>query len=269
MKTVAEILKETGLSDEQITALDKKVVDGFTSVISTASQAQEAAELARRAQAEEYDTKIAPALDNWANQKAAQDTKLAAYEAALKGAAEGGFKVPDILKTPTPTPARAEDGKFVPGQTGSPQFVTKQDAFAAISTSQWAITEYMRLHNGAPPPDDLEILNAESVAQRMPFKEYVAKKYDFAGKREAIKQAEQKKHDDAIAAAAVAENDKKWSERMGSNPNIRQAETSRFSAIDKAVKAGERPDPLKMNREERHNTTRQFIQKEIATSSVQ
>src|SRR4051794_30252905 len=62
-------------------------------------------------------------------------------------------------------------------------------------------------------------------------------------RKEAAKKAEeQKKHDDAIRAETLAASNKEWSEKVGNNPNIRQAEVSRFSNLEKAVKAGERPD---------------------------
>src|SRR6266849_8460359 len=108
--TVEEILKQTGLSDEQIKALDPKVTTSFTTILSTAQQAQDKAELAQRATNEKFENEISPALDAWANDKAAQDAKIAAYEAALKAAAEGGFKIPEILTKPTATVTRATDG---------------------------------------------------------------------------------------------------------------------------------------------------------------
>src|SRR6266478_2910526 len=122
MKTVAEILKETGMTDEQIAALDAKVTTGLTTILSTAQQAQDKAELAQRATNEKFENEISPALDAWANDKAALSARMAAYDAALKAAEEGGFKIPDILKAPitaAAVPPRTADGKFVAGPTGS------------------------------------------------------------------------------------------------------------------------------------------------------
>jgi hypothetical protein len=272
MKTTAEILKETGFTDEQIKALDAKAIAAFDGVITSANQTLEQAELAKRAQAQQYDSEIAPALDKWANDKAAYDAKIAAYEAALKSATEGGFKIPDILTAKPaadPAAARGADGKFVPGPTGSPQYMTKEEGYKAVTTAQWVISEYMRLNNGAPPPDDLETLNSEAVSQRMGLRDYVAKKYDFAAKREAIKAAEQKKHDDAIRAEVAAAKDKEWGEKIGSNPDVRRVEVSKFSEISKAVKAGSRPDPLALSERERDAATRAAIQKEVTTQTVQ
>jgi hypothetical protein len=272
MKTVAEVLKETGLTDEQISALDPKLVTGVTTILSTAQQAQEKAELAQRATNEKFETEISPALDAWANDKAALAAKMAAYDAALKAAEEGGFKIPDILKAPIAaavTPPRTADGKFVAGSTGSPEFVQglKNEvgaAFGFVADTTW---KYRTLY-GTEMPDSPTTIIREATAQRLDPAVYAAKKYDFAGKEAAKRAEEQKKHDDAITAAAIAENDKKWAERVGSNPNIRQAEASKFSVLQKAVDAKERPSPLGLTREERHRNTSQAIQKEIAENAT-
>lgn len=269
-KTVAEVLKESGMTDEQIAALDAKALAGFTQILSSASQTLEESERVHRAQEDKFVNEIAPALDTWANEKAAKDSEIAFYKTQLEGAKAGGFIPTTAPGAPTVT-TRAADGKFVAGANqvpGSPQFMTKEDGFRAITNTQWALTEYMRLHNGAPLPDDLETLNSEAVAQHLPFRDYVAKKYDFSGKRDKIKADEQKKHDDAIVATALAENDKKWAEKVGNNPNTRQAEVSRFSDVRKAVKDGTRPDPLTMTAAERAASTRQAIRRDIVDSET-
>lgn len=266
-KTVEEVLRETGLTDEQIKALDPKVVTGVTTLVTSANTALEQAELAQRGVRKTLDEEINPALDKWANDKASYETKLAAYEAALKAAKEGGFQVPDIIGKPA-EPARNADGTFVAGKNpvpGSPELVTsiKREAGAAILSLANLNWKYQTLF-GKPMPDSPSDLIREADAQKLDVISYAAKKYDFQAKEAEIKAAEQKKHDDAIVAAALADNDKKWAEKVGNNPMIRQAEVSRFSTIDKAVKAGERPDPLSMTREQRHTATRQAILKEAS-----
>jgi hypothetical protein len=266
-KTVEEVLRETGMTDEQIKALDPKMMTGLTTFVSSGTQALEAAELAKRAQSEQYENEIAPALDKWANDKAGYDAKMAAYEAALKSAKEGGFQIPEILVPPANPAARAADGKFVAGQNpvpGSPEFVSnlRKEAGQAIGSMLDLTWKYQTLY-GKPMPDSPTVLIAEAQAQRLDPITYAAKKYDFAGKESAIKADEQKKHDDAIRAEAKAEADKVWAEKVGNNPMIRQAEVSKFATLEKAVKANERPDPLTMTREQRHVATRNSIQKEL------
>jgi hypothetical protein len=269
MKTVQDILKESGLTDEQIAQIDAKATEGFTKILSTASQEREQAELAKRAVEQKYDTEIAPALDNWANEKTQKDAEIAFYKTQFEGAKAAGFISADAPGKPV---VRDSGGKFVAGANevpGSPAIVAKltKDVGGAVGSILDLNWKYQSLF-GKPMPDSPTTLIREAEAQRMDPIAYAAKKYDFAAKEAAMKAEEQKKHDDAITAAAIAENDKKWAEKVGNNPNIRQAEVSRFSVLDKAVKDGERPDPLKMTREERHSATRQAINKEMASNTV-
>lgn len=272
-KTVAEIMKEAGMSDEQITALDAKVTAGFTTILSTAQTAQDKAELAQRATNQKFETEISPALDAWANDKAALTAKMAAYDAALKAAEEGGFKIPDILKAPITAQPRTEDGKFVAGPgvvvPGSPEFVKglKDDlggAFAFVADTTW---KYRTLY-GSEMPDSPTAIIREAATQRLDPATYAAKKYDFAGKEAAKKAADAKAHDDAIRKETEEKKDREWAEKVGSNPNIRQAEASGFSTLAKAVDEKQRPSPLGVTREERHRNTSAAIQKEIAANSV-
>ncbi len=269
-KTVAEVLKESGLTDEQIAALDAKVITGVTQVLSTATQTLEQAELAKRAQENQFVNEIAPALDGWANKEANLTAERDYYKSLAEKAKTGGF-VAEVPPFKAAEATRGADGKFVSGANpvpGSPAYVTQREAYQMVASTNWAVTEYMRLHSGQVPPDDLETLNAEAVAQHMPFRAYVEKKYDFSAKREKIKADEQKKHDDAIRLEATEKVNKEWAEKVGNNPNVRIAETSRFSTLEKAVKSGERGDPLKMTPEQRHSATRQAIQKEIAANET-
>jgi len=275
MPTVAEVLKQSGMTDEQIAALDAKAVAGFTTLVSTATQTLEQAELAKRAQAQQYETEIAPALNNWANEKVSYDTKVAAYEAALKSATEGGFVAPEILKNlngATPAPARTADGKFVAGANqvpGSPEFVAnlRNEAGAAIGSMLDLTWKYTSLY-GTPMPDSPTTLIREATAQRMDPVAYAAKKYDFAGKEKAAADERQKKHDDAIRKEASDLKDKEWAEKVGSNPNIRQATESRFSTIAAATKKGERKDTTAMSPEQRREYTRSQIQQEISANET-
>jgi hypothetical protein len=61
----------------------------------------------------------------------------------------------------------------------------------------------------------------------------------------------------------VAENDRQWAER-NANPGLRAAETSQFSQIRKAIDEKKRPDPLMQTKEERHRSTVDMIQRDLA-----
>ncbi len=272
MPTVEETLLSSGWTAEEIKALDAKKLQGFSQIVSTANETLAKAELAQRAQAQTYENEIAPALDKWANDKAAYDTKIAAYDAALKSAKEGGFTVPPILEnTPPPTTARTADGRFVTGANqvpGSPDFVKlKEDiggAFSFAADTQW---KYRTLYGREMPDSPTQIIR-EATAQRMNPVEYAAKKYDFAAKEAQIKADEAKKFEDKIRAEERDKVTKEWTEKTGSNPMVRQAEVSRFSQVAQAVKKGERKDTTLMNPEERRQYTREQIHKEMAANET-
>ena len=143
-KTVAEILKESGLTDEQIAALDAKALTALNGVLTTAEQkeqaakdavtkaeadlvaakaAQDAAELAQRANKEFYDQTIMPSLTGWEDKEKALQSELANakalaafYETQNKAAKDGGFIAADAPAFTPPVaanPARDASGKFV------------------------------------------------------------------------------------------------------------------------------------------------------------
>lgn len=269
MPTVAEVLKASGMTDEQIAALDAKAVAGFTQLVTSATTTLEQAENAKRIQAEVYTNEIAPKLDAWAIESANIKAQLAFYKTQAEEAKAGGFLPADAPGAPTA--ARAADGTFVANKNevpGSPSFQKLQDdiggAFAFVADTTW---KYRTLF-GQEMPDSPTIIIREAAAQRMSPADYAAKKYDFAGKEKAAADERQKKHDDAIRAEAVAETTKKFAEQGGSNPNIRQATESRFSTIQKAVQKGERKDTTTMSPEQRRDYTRQQIHNEIATNET-
>lgn len=265
MPTVQEVLKATGLTDDEIKALNPKLVEGVTTLVSSAQQEREAAELAKRSVEQTLANDINPALDKWANDKAAQASENAALRAALNAAKEGGFNMPEFLNNEKP---KGPDGKFVAGSNevpGSPKFVENLRNEAAVAVS--SIMDLNWRHQtlfGKPMPDSPTTLIREAAAQRLDPITYASKKYDFAGRETTIKAEEQKKHDDAIRAEAKAESDKAWAEKVGSNPNIRPAQASEFSKIEKAVKAGERKDPTMMSRDERHRQTQKAIMQDVS-----
>ena len=99
MPSVEEVLRQSGLSDEQIKALDAKIISGFTGVLSAAesdrqaaAQARESAEIAKRSNEKFYDETIAPSLNNWATEKANLEAQAAFYRTQNEVARAGGFQ---------------------------------------------------------------------------------------------------------------------------------------------------------------------------------
>lgn len=283
-KTVAEILKESGLTDEQITAIDAKALEGLTRVVTSANESQEKAELALRAQREEYDKNIAPALANWADRDTAISTKAAAYETWINKVKESGYLPKEILdamptfgtpSNPNPNPGtRDTSGRFVAGANpvpGSPGVVEIEKklrdelggAFAFAADTQH---RYRTLY-GQEMPDLPTALIREASQNRMSPMEWAAKKYNFAGKEQERVAAAEKAKIDAAVKDAVAAKDKEWAEKVGNNPNVRIPTESQFSSVSKAVAEGKRQDPLKMTPEQRKANTHANIQKEFAEKS--
>lgn len=279
MPSVEEILKASGLSVEEIKALDAKVLTGVTQVLTTANAAEqsaiaerEKAELAQRATNQKWADEISPALDSWANDKASLEARELYYKTLAEKAKEGGF-LPgnEPFKPPSPE-GRDASGKFVANQNpvpGSPQFVDGLrnelgTAFSFATDVQW---KYQTLF-GKMIPDSPTQLIREAVAQHLPPMEYAAKKYGFAEKEASIQKETHDKEIAQVRAEAIAETDKKWAERTGGNPDVRRAEVSRFSEINKAVKEGTRPDPLKMTEKDRDASTTRAIRQEIAVQQT-
>jgi hypothetical protein len=152
---------------------------------------------------------------------------------------------------------------------GSPDFKAFSSqvgqAIGNLADLQW---KYRTLY-GSEMPESPTKLAEEATAQRMSILDYAAKKYNFAAKEQELNTKKQQERDDKIRADAVAERDKHWAEKGGNNPMVRQAESSKFTEVNKAVAAGQRPDPLSMNKEQRHAATSAAIQKELATNQVQ
>lgn len=267
MPTVAEVLKQAGLDDTQIAALDAKAMAGFTSLLSTAETERQQAELAQRAANQMFEEQITPALNAWGNKEATLSAERDYYKTLAEKAKDGGF----VAEVPPFQPAqvRGPGGQFVangnqvPGSPSFQDFENRAGAAIGILTDlQW---KYQSLY-GKVMPDAPTALLAEATSQRMPLADWAAKKYDFAGKQAAIQKETADKERDAIRKEAVEERDKFWAERTGSNPNIRQGQASQFADVRKAVAEGKREDPLKLSREQRHAATAAQIRQDIAAT---
>jgi hypothetical protein len=278
--TVAEILKQSGMSDAEIAALDARVLTAATTVISTAAQLEaqakidrDAAELADRNQRALYSEKIAPALNEWGADKANLEAERDFYRTQAQSAKTNGFIAKDAPGYVAPANGdanRGSDGKYVPnagGVPGSPAFMTRAEGLSAVNLATWAVTEHQRLH-GAPLPDDVETLDREATAQRMPFRDYVSKKYGFDAKKQEIATARENAKIESVVAERLKENDRKWAEKVGSNPNVAAGTPSQFTQLKAGVDSKQIKDPLMMNKQERHAQTSQLINREIADNAA-
>jgi len=285
MATVAQILKDSGFTDEQIAGMEPKAITAFTSVLTEADKqraeakaARDAAELAKRSNIDFYDTQIAPSLVAWEeekqrieNERATAAAQAAFYRTQNEQARASGFIPADA---PGYQQSRDNQGRYVsgaPGSTpGSPTFNVNEFAakagagLAQISDIDW---KYRSLFDGKPMPVSPSELIRQADARRLDPMTYANQAFGFDKREQELAQQRQEAHDSAIAAKAVAENDRKWAERVGSNPDLRRPqENVKMSEVQRGVKAGNIPDPLMLNDQQRRAQTAQMIRKELAES---
>ena len=277
--TVKEILLKSGYTEAEINALDSRIVTGLTTVVSSAAELEakavadrNAAELAERSQKQLYDEKVAPALSEWGHEKVNLEAQVAFYKTQAEAAKTAGFIAKDApgYVAPNANDNRGANGRYeanAGGVPGSPAFMTPQQGLTVVSLATWAVTEHQRLH-GTPLPDDLETLDREATAQRMPFKDYVSKKYGFEAKKTEIATARENAKIEAVVAERLKENDQKWAERMSSNPNVAAGTPSQFTQLKAGVDSKAIKDPLMMSKQERHAQTSSLINRDIANNAA-
>jgi hypothetical protein len=239
--TVEQVLRESGFSDEQIKALDAKVIGAFGGVLtaaeqekSAAQQAREAAELAQRSNVDFYENKIVPSLTNWEeekqrieNEKARAAAEVAFYRTQNEEGRKGGF-IPadapgfDASKFTAPNPnvmPRDDKGRYVagvPGATpGSPTFDVNQvyqragDAVGVIADIQW---EHERLFGQKMPISPTELIRQADQVKLDP-RTYAARTFNWDSRRQQMQTEEEKKKAEKIAAEAVAPYEQKFKEQ--------------------------------------------------------
>jgi hypothetical protein len=265
--SVYDVLKQSGFTDEAIADLDQQALTGFSSVLSTASAEHEAAEQARRENSQFYESHIAPGLNQWGSEKARLEAENAYYRQLTESARASGF----IPSEPPGSQPRDGNGRYVanvPGGTpGSPVFQPEEvikragDGLAMISDIDW---RYRQLFDGKPMPLSPSRLIEQADKRNMDPMSYAEQAFGFAKREQELQVERQKTHDDKIKQDAVAERDKYWAEKVGSNPDVRQPQTNpRYTEIQRVVKAGTMPDPLMLNDEQRRNATRAAIRQDL------
>ncbi len=272
MPTVAEVLLQSGFSQKEIDNLDQRATTAFSSILSSAEQERQRAELEKRANVEFYETKVMPGL------LAFDDERLALEGRAVKAEREANYyraaaQSAGIL--PGEEPPRDGQGRFVanvPGSTpGSPTFVEADfykrldSGIGGIADIQW---KHQSLFNSPLPISPSELIRQADAAGLNPT-EFAARKFKFSEREAEMSKKRQEEHDEQIRRAAVSENDRKWAEKMSSNPDLRQGMSARNAEIRKATRSGEYRDPLKMTDADRRAQTKKMIQKDLAENEQQ
>jgi hypothetical protein len=265
--TVEEVLKQSGFTDEQIRELEPRAITAFGGVLSQA-------ERERQANVDFYENSIVPSLTGWEEEKTRLDgerARLAAeaafYRTQAEQARQSGFIPADA---PGYVP-RDGQGRYVagaPGGTpGSPQFFdVKQvyeragDAIGTLTDIQW---EHQRLF-GQPLPISPSELVRKADAVKLDPRTYAARTFNWDAKQQEIAAKQQADHDDKIRREAEQARDKVWAEKVGSNPDVRMGQDSRFGSSVRAQKQGLIPDPLSLTESQRQAATRAQIRAELS-----
>jgi hypothetical protein len=275
MPTVEEVLRQSGFTDQQISEMDARAITAFTGVLSAAEAERQRAEQERQANVQFYDNQIVPSLTGWdeektrlENERARTNAEVAFYKAQNESARASGFIASDA---PGYQPSRDSQGRYVsgvPGSTpGSPTFNVNEfaakagDAMGLIADIQW---EHQHLF-GKPLPISPTQLIAQADAVKLDPKTFASRTFNFDARRQELQKQEQEAHDNKIRADAVADNDRKWAEKIGSNPDIRRPmENARMTEVARAARTNPNLDPLNMNDAQRRAQTAQMIRAEIA-----
>jgi hypothetical protein len=264
--TLAEVLKQSGWTQDQIDALDAQARTGLnsyvTNIYQTAEQkeqaalaaaqkaeedrkAQEAATAAAVAAQEAAELNVRQAQDFWANvypaanaeaeaekarlAKEAADAKAeAAYYKAQRESYLGTLGIdPSNAPVFTPPPAPVVDQNKTPGTPTFSEDAIMKRLDQGVHTIQDIGWKYQQLY-GTPIPISPSQLVSEADRLKLSPMEYAARTFKFAEKEAEHRAAEAKKHDDEIAAKTAAEKESEWKAKM-------DAQAAEFSAKERKM----------------------------------
>jgi hypothetical protein len=254
-----DLLKAQGWTDEQINTAfaDPKIVDTLDGLFGTVTTERDQlkardAEWQRRLD-EEYNPAIAKA-----EQKAIEAGRRAAdLEFQVKAAKEYGYltddaatKAADAAKAATASdPASSGyDPKRHPTYDDVSKFADAEgDAIAMANDLQEMhqhltgkpLFEYETEINGVRMTG-MRALRQEAKTARKPLDQYVAEKFDYRGKRQAIEAKRQQEHDDAIRKETEEKTRREYAEKFG-NPLLSQPTPSARPFIPAKPADGKQP----------------------------
>ena len=281
--------KEKAASELAVKAeADRKAQEA---AVVAAKAAQDASELSQRSVKDFWDNTYNPGIAAWETEKArlAKVASDASAEAAFyKAQRESYLGTLNIRPEDAPvfTPAAVTPPVADPNKTpGTPTFTINDvrdqlgTSLGTVANIQW---EYQTLYGRPMPISPTELLRQSEANKFKDPATYASQVFKFAEKREEMRQAESKAHDDAIAASAVAAKDETHklelkkiqdefaakerlrAEQAGNNPDVKLPPgSSKFSDLRRAQQAGERKDPTKMTPQERRQTSMDNIHKAL------
>ena len=275
MNTVAEILKASGFSDEDIAKLDARAMTAFSGVLTTAEQAKsaaieaaakaendrqaaikarEAAELAQRSNTEFYETKIIPGLTGWEEEqkrllteKANAEALAAFYKTQNEAARSGGFVPADAPAFAAPAapaqPARSATGQYVagaPGSTpGSPTF-TMEQVREGLGGTMGVLADIQWKHQqlyGRPMPMSPTELTRQAENLRLDPVSFAERQFNFSARERELAEQAKQEHEKTLRAEEAARVAAEYEAKL-------KAQADEFAAKERtrAEQGGNNPD---------------------------
>lgn len=218
MPKLEEILKKRGWTDEDLKAQEALLAnprfrDSLESEYDSAARDRDAAlQLAEETEKkwnDWRDSTAVPTIDAYAKDTMEAKAEAAALKAKLEMAEKAGFLpggTPPDPAQPTPPTQPTFDPKAhnVPTWDDIKRITASEGDAIALANDLAA--EYAHLTGGGTLFDyqgqngqrGMRALRAEAMQARQPLYDYVAKKFDFQGKRTAIETKRQQEHDEAM-----------------------------------------------------------------------
>lgn len=247
--TLAEMLKKEGFTEDQIKAItgDPKVASTFEGMVAQAERDKaEGTRLKTEAEEKErkvndwWKTEATGEINKWSSEVASAKARAAFLETQVAEAKKMGF-----IADPTPgtTATSTTAATTTTHVSGSPEYVTKDEfgkqasgVVTSFYITQDISNEYLSLFG--KPLLGLNDLVKEAQANRMGLREHVEKKFNFQGKRDEISAAAKKAEEDAIRKDEREKATREFSEKHGSNPDMRQPVVSQFAKFSKNEQGG-------------------------------
>lgn len=235
---IRSILKARGLSDENIENLVTKpeysqLLESFVAEAENGKTALLKAQEIETNLKTWNDTQVVPYVRSADEKVAKKEAEIAAMRAHMKSLKDSGYEIPDAYldassSTVTP-PAKTESAAF------DPKII--DDRMLDVAKTNMALVTLSNRHRKLTG-DELDLDNeyTDFSSNKRPnenLREYIARKYDHAGKEQArAAAAEQKKLDDYAAEKIKAEK-ANWVAANGVNPETRNPKSSKFDSMVK------------------------------------
>lgn len=271
LKSIEQILKESGQTDEQITAILATLGPAKNIFETTLRTAEETLATATKKETEInrfWNEEAAPQINQAFSEKATAEAQASFYRTQAEEARKNGFIAKDAPgytppANPNPNPNPAPGPTVVANKNevpGSPAYMTVDQGARAISEAAFLLTEHQRLFN-EPLPDLSELMESAGQSRRK-ARDIWSEKYKVSERRatlEAEKKAAERATMEKEITAKVA---KDFAEKYG-HDGTRPMAPSRYPNYARDEKTGA-PDKLAWTRADKKERLRKRIYDQVA-----